>query len=228
MSTSSFFDDQHTAEQLPLPAYFRLLRRWEVQRVDVAAHLLPTGGKLLDIGCGDGELISKIGQDFAALTGTDVSPAALDQARARVANSSFADRVTWQVIDGSSRLPFADASFDRLVSLSTLQYIFDPEAFLSEAQRVLAKNGYLLIEVPNVAYLPQRLRLLCGYPIRTSFWPHGIDGGNLHYFTLDSLRSLVVRAGFKLVKHSGSGVFAAARTWRVSLLSGNIFLLAQK
>jgi SAM-dependent methyltransferase len=228
VSTSSFFDDQHTADQLPLPLHFRLLRRWEVQRVDVAARLLPKGGKLLDIGCGDGELIAKVGDGFDAVTASDVSPAALDQARERLGQAPFADRVTWQVIDGSARLPFADASFDKLVSLSTLQYIFDPEAFLREAHRVLTPSGLLLIEVPNMAYFPQRLRLLCGYPIRTSFWAHGIDGGNLHYFTLDSVAALVTNAGFKVLKHSGSGVFASVRTWRVSLLCGNIFLLAQK
>jgi hypothetical protein len=72
------------------------------------------------------------------------------------------------------------------------------------------------------------LRLLAGLPIRTSYWRHGIDGGNLHYFTVDSLRQQVERCGFQTQSISGSGVFASLRTWRVSLLCGNVFLLATR
>jgi hypothetical protein len=82
--------------------------------------------------------------------------------------------------------------------------------------------------VPNVTYLPQRLRLLAGRPIRTSYWRRGIDGGNLHYFTVESLTALVRAAGFTPRTLTGSGVMAPLRAWWVSLLSGNIFLLAQK
>jgi len=228
VSASSFFDDQHTSEQLPLPIWFRALRRWEVTRVDVAAALLPTGGALLDVGCGDGELASRAGQHFARVVATDVSAAAIEQARVRCADLPFAQALDFQVLDANQPLPFANASFDTVVSLSTLQYIFDPELFLREVQRVLLPDGKLLLEVPNMAYLPQRLRLLAGKPIRTSYWKHGIDGGNLHYFTLNSLEQLLSEAGFRSLRHTGSGVFAALRSWRPSLLCGNLFVLAAR
>lgn len=228
MSSSSFFDDQHTSDQLPLPLLFRALRRFEVTRVDVAARLLPSGGALLDVGCGDGELVSRAGQGFECIVATDVSAAAIEQARTRCQGLPWADRVDFRVLDGNQPLPFGPATFGTVVSLSTLQYIFDPEAFLREAHRVLLPGGKLLVEVPNMAYLPQRLRLLVGKPIRTSFWKHGIDGGNLHYFTLDSLVELLGKVGFHKLEHTGSGVFAALRTWRTSLLCGNVFVLAER
>jgi SAM-dependent methyltransferase len=228
VSTSSFFDDQHTSDQLPLPRWFRVLRRWEVTRVDVAAALLPAGRALLDVGCGDGELVARVGQHFAQIVASDVSGAALEQARARCAGLPDSPVIDFRVLDASQPLPFANASFDTAVSLSTLQYIVDPELFLRELQRVLVPGGKLLIEVPNMAYLPQRLRLLAGKPIRTSFWKHGIDGGNLHYFTLASLLELLAQAGFRPLRHTGSGVFAPLRSWRPSLLCGNLFVLAQR
>jgi SAM-dependent methyltransferase len=224
MSISGFFDSQHSADLLPLPLHYRLLRRFEHTRERVAADLLDGGDRLLDIGCGDGALIEMLNHRFRAIVGADISPQVVSTAAQ--AGSSASTR--WIVLDASRPLPFEDESFNSLVSLSTLQYIFDPAAFLSEARRLLVPGGHLLVETPNVAYLPQRLRLVAGRPIKTSYWRHGIDGGNLHYFTVDSLLQLLTDSGFEPIRTSGSGVFAALRTWRVSLLCGNIFVLARR
>ena len=218
---SQFFDEQHGDNLLPLPLHYRILRRFEVTREETAAALLPGGDALLDIGCGDGELVARVAERYPRIVGGDISPAVVEEASRR--RGAVA---RWMVLDASRTLPFADGSFSDVVALSTLQYLFDPAAFLREAHRVLRPGGRLLVETPNMAYLPQRLRLLAGRPIRTSFWKHGIDGGNLHYFTVDSLRDLVTAAGFTPSAVTGSGVFARARTWRVSLLCGNVFLLA--
>lgn len=220
---SQFFDAQHGEDLLPLPLHYRLLRRFEVTREEVAASLLPGGEALLDIGCADGEVIARVADRYRRIVGADISPAVVQEAAQR--RGAIA---RWSVLDASRALPFADGSFDAVVSLSTLQYLFDPAAFLREAHRLLRPGGRLLVETPNVAYLPQRLRLLAGQPIRTSFWKHGIDGGNLHYFTVDSLRELVRAAGFTPAAVTGSGVFATVRTWRVSLLCGNVFVAATR
>jgi methionine biosynthesis protein MetW len=223
MKRSRFFDDQHGTELLPLPLHFRLLRRFEVERLEVATRLCPAQGRVLDIGCGDGEFAAALARRGQPIVATDISPVALAEA-ARQHGSG----VRWLVVDASRALPFADSSFDVFVSLSTLQYVFDPTQLLSEAARVLRPNGTLLIEVPNMAYLPQRLRLLIGRPIKTSYWPHGIDGGNLHYFTVELLAGLITRAGFRVVTVTGSGVLAPVRTFWVSLLCGNMFVLATR
>lgn len=225
--TQSFFDDQFTSEMLPLPLYYRLLRRWEHTRVQVALRLLPAGKRLLDLGCAEGELVLAARDRFEQIVATDVSAAAIAQAERDAAERPGAP-IDFRVLDANQRLPFEDASFDVVTSLSTLQYIFDPELFLREVARVLAPSGKLLLEVPNVAYVRQRLRLLAGLPISTSFWKRGIDGGNLHYFTLDSLLALLSDAGFRKLEHTGSGIFAPLRTWRTSLLSANIFVLAER
>lgn len=225
--TKSFFDDQFTSELLPLPLYYRLLRRWEVGRLEVALKLLPSGGRLLDLGCAEGELVLAARDRFDRIVATDVSAAAIEEAQ-RSADGGRGAPIEFRVLDANLPLPFERASFEAVVSLSTLQYILDPELLLREIARVLVPSGKLLLEVPNVAYLRQRLRLLAGLPIHTSFWKRGIDGGNLHYFTLDSLVGLLADAGFRKLEHTGSGIFAPLRTWRTSLLSGNIFVLAER
>lgn len=223
MKTSDFFDAQHGENLLPLPPHYRLLRRFEVTREEAASELLTGGESLLDIGCGTGELITRVANRFGRIVAADVAPAVVHETANRCGPIA-----SWVVLDASRPLPFADESFSTVVSLSTLQYIFDPESLLCEAHRVLRPGGELVVETPNMAYLPQRMRLLAGRPIRTSFWKHGIDGGNLHYFTVDTLRALVTNAGFVASRVTGSGIFARLRTWRVSLLCGNIFVLATK
>jgi SAM-dependent methyltransferase len=217
----AFFDRQHGDDQRPLPLHFRLLRRFEQPREAAVAALLPGGRALLDVGCGDGTLARQVADRYAAITATDVSPAVLADARALAAGLPH---ISFAALDANAPLPYPDAAFDTVVSLSTLQYLFDPERFLAEARRVLAPGGTLVVEVPNMAYLPQRLRLLAGQPIRTSFWQHGIDGGNLHYFTGALLAALVRKAGFTVDRVTGSGVFAPLRSWRPSLLCGNLIV----
>jgi len=112
--------------------------------------------------------------------------------------------------------------------MSMIQYLFDPEEFLREIARILSPSGSFVLEVPNMAYLPQRLRLLVGKPIQTSLSSLGIDGGNLHYFTVRTIKQLLRTAGFKIRRVTGSGVLAPLRSWWVSLLSGDIVILAEK
>ena len=225
--TGSFFDRQHTGAQRPLPLHYRLLRRFERSREAAVAALLPGGHALLDVGCGNGTLERLVADRYQKIIATDVSGAVLGEARA-AAHPTAHVHVEFSELDANQPLPHADGSFDTVVSLSTLQYLFDPEAFLRETHRVLAPGGTLVIETPNMAYLPQRLRLLAGQPIRTSFWVGSIDGGNLHYFTAGLLVDLVRSAGFSVDRLTGSGVLAPIRTWRPSLLCGNLIVRASR
>ena len=227
MNEREFFDRQHTAEQRPLPLHFRLLRRFEQSRESAVAALLPGGRAMLDVGCGDGTLARQVAGRYDGITATDVSPAVLAEAQQATSASNIGN-IRFAELDANRPLPYPDAAFDTVVSLSTLQYLFDPEAFLAEVSRVLAPGGTLVVEVPNMAYLPQRLRLLAGLPIRTSFWTKGIDGGNLHYFTGALLAALVRRAGMTVDKLTGSGVFASIRSWRPGLLCGNLIVRGRR
>lgn len=223
MKTSDFFDAQHDDDLLPLPVHYRLLRRFEVTRDEVASSLLTGGESLLDVGCGAGQVVKSVANRFNRVVAADIAPRIIRDTARRCGPIA-----SWTVLDASRPLPFADETFSNVVALSMLQYIFSPESLLREVHRVLRPRGEILVETPNIAYFPQRLRLLAGRPIRTSFWKHGIDGGNLHYFTVDTLRTLVTEAGFLPTRITGSGILAQIRTWRVNLLCGNIFVLAVK
>ena len=56
----------------------------------------------------------------------------------------------------------------------------------------------------------------------------GWDGGHLHYFIKKTLSKALTESGFKILKISGSGLFAKFRNWWPSLLTGDLVIKAQK
>lgn len=96
---------------------------------------------VLDFGCGNGELLSKISKAVAAhsrLLGTDASEAAIEQARLA---DSAADFECQKFTDA---LGYADEAFDIVVSVDTLECIPNKSALLAEVARVLRPGGRVL------------------------------------------------------------------------------------
>jgi SAM-dependent methyltransferase len=92
----------------------------------------------LDVGCGEGRFCRLLRARGIATTGLEPTPALLATARARDPGGCY--------VDGRAEaLPFADASFDLVVSYLTLIDIPDAEAAIAEMARVLRPGGRLLV-----------------------------------------------------------------------------------
>jgi len=102
---------------------------------------------VLDIACGEGYGSALIARHAAHVTGADISPPTIAHARARYAGDAKLD---FREADCAA-LPFADASFDVVVSFETLEHIAAQEAFLDEIRRVLRPEGLVVISCPNKA-----------------------------------------------------------------------------
>jgi len=106
------------------------------------ASTLVRGLRVLDAGCGEGygpDLLAAAGGE---VVGVDLEPEIVHRARARY------PRVTFDIANLVS-LPYPDASFDAVVSLQVIEHLHTPQEFLSEAKRVLAPGGRLIISTPN-------------------------------------------------------------------------------
>ncbi len=111
--------------------------------VEATLRRLGTGpiGRLLDVGCGTGALLASVagGAADAEPCGVDLSGEMLAIARAKTPRGV-------RLVQGSAdRLPFADASFDVVVSTSVFHYFRRPQDALGEASRVLRPGGTLVI-----------------------------------------------------------------------------------
>ena len=106
---------------------------------------LNSGHRLLDVGCGDGYLTTKFARHARQVTGIDPDTAMLTDARTLHAEPNV------EYDAGSAeKLPYADASFDRVVAVSVVEHFDSPEGGLKEMSRVLKPGGVLAISVDSL------------------------------------------------------------------------------
>ena len=118
------------------------------QRIDWALEGLGPGLRLLDLGCGSGELLSaaaaRTGGDGLSV-GMDLTPEMLALARSRIGRA--VGLLEGNVLQG---LPFGDRSFHRITSLNLVQELptgYIP-SFLAEVYRVLMLGGAFRAVIP--------------------------------------------------------------------------------
>jgi ubiquinone/menaquinone biosynthesis C-methylase UbiE len=140
------------------------------------------GQRVLDLGCGTGDLSADLAGTGADVIAADVAQAALDRARSRHPGLQL------RKLEIDAELPFADGAFDVVFSSEVFEHVADTARWLSEVRRVLAPRGRVLLTTPSHG----RLRLLAG----------GIEryseplGDHLHLYTARSLRTLLADFGF--------------------------------
>jgi ubiquinone/menaquinone biosynthesis C-methylase UbiE len=103
-------------------------------------HLPPGKVDMLDIGCGNGALLSALADRIASGVGVDESAKIIERARRKNAKNPH---VSFEQIDGPV-LPFPDNSFDVVTSLMSFRYL-DWDPLLAEIKRVMRPGGKLLI-----------------------------------------------------------------------------------
>jgi len=204
------------------------LIKFNEDRDKTAFNMLPPRVEtFLDIGCNDGNFLIYTHEKYKHGFGVDISRNIIKTAQKNVYSHGLSSKILIKRADIEMGLPFRHEQMDLVTCLAVIEHLFDPQKAFIEIGRVLKKGGYLIVEVPNLAWLPRRLALLFGVRPRTS-WDAGLDGGHISYFTFDSLQKLLEDSGFKVLKIGCSGVFAKLRYIYPSLLSGNIIFLAKK
>ncbi len=117
--------------------------RWVAVAERLAAHYgLQPGARILDVGCAKGFLLHdlKAVVPDASVAGLDISRYALEHA---------VDDVRGRLVEGTAaRLPYADKSFDLVVSINTLHNlrVFDLESALREIERVGRGPTYIVVD----------------------------------------------------------------------------------
>jgi ubiquinone/menaquinone biosynthesis C-methylase UbiE len=152
---------------------------------------------LLDLGCGEGDFLAQARTAFAFKTGAgaDVSDHVLGIARGKHPELEF-----HQIVAG--RLPFADAAFDVVQSMSVLEHVLDLPAVLGEVARVLKPGGHFICYTTDFNWLKQVL-------IAALFWDKYFDPLSPHvrYLKRESLRKLLEAAGLHEVHYSWNGSY---------------------
>lgn len=118
-------------------------------------------GRVLDAGCGSGGTALSIAEEVAFAVGLDISPRFSDSGT-KLAREKRIKNVAFTQGDGL-KLPYANESFDVVLSHSVIEHLPSAEAYIAECSRVLKRGGrFYLSTAPTLslagAHLP-RLRL---------------------------------------------------------------------
>lgn len=158
---------------------------------DLVLSMLPPleGTRVLDVGCGDGELTQKLAELGADVIGVDVNPDMVAVAQRRRSG-------TYKVADATA-LPFDDETFDVVIAVTVLCVCDDPKILVGEMARVLKPGGRSVIgELGKFSLwaLSRRLRGLAG----NRMWQE------TRFFTMAELAALVAGADMDIQATRGA------------------------
>jgi len=181
-----------------LQAYYEQPELWvdypeEKDKVQEIIQSIPSEVQsILDVGCGNGNLVNTIVSDFSSkfkpVVGMDISTEALKYVRSE------------KFLGGISQLPFKDSSFDLVIASEVLEHLpySDLREGISEIQRV--SNRYIIITVPNDEDLESDLRCC----------PNCFCWFNKHFhmnsFNKSKLNKLFNQAQMKYIKKIGPDI----------------------
>jgi len=157
--------------------WYRGRRRILIERIERLP--LSERPRLLEVGCGSGELLPHL-RRFGPVTGVDLNPDAAEYAR---------DRGKGEVLVGTvESLPFGPREFELVTCLDVLEHVADDGLALAELRRVTAHGGLLLAAVP-------------AYPALWS--PHDVAAGHVRRYRRGELDATATRAGWSRVEETG-------------------------
>lgn len=163
-----------------------------MQTVDFKYFQLEQGDVVLDLGCGEGRHVyACYAEQAVQVVGVDLSLQDLCTAQARYSPLVEKENTQKQLafLNGNAlQLPFADATFDKVICSEVLEHIPDYEGVLKEIQRVLKPGGLFAASVPR--FWPE---WLCWH---FSDEYHENEGGHIRIFLEAQLRRKIENEGF--------------------------------
>ncbi|HSL31917.1 MAG TPA: class I SAM-dependent methyltransferase [Anaerolineales bacterium] len=182
----------------------RFWHRGKLTMIDllISPHLIE-GSRLLEIGCGAGNLLLQASVPGSYPVALDLSMQALTFVRSRLEGAlsgaeAPAGYACAQAVGES--LPFISGSFDCVLMSEVLEHLAAPEISVCEALRVLRPGGRLLITTPNYRSFWPVMEWLVD---RLNMAPKMAGEQHISRFHPSSLEQLLVESGLRL-EYSGS------------------------
>ena len=191
--------------------------------IEVIKNWIAKESEVLDLGCGDGEILSILSSELGAITlGIEINQKDINRCIQLGVN------VIQQDIDGGLN-NFSDKSFDTVIMSQTIQVLKEPKKALSEVTRIGRES---IVTIPNFGFWSTRLSLLFSgkMPITSSLPDNWHDTPNIHLCTIRDFEILCSQCEINIQEKcffNGSGkesalaklnpnLFAATAMYKIS------------
>lgn len=187
----------------------------ERRDLELIAELVPTGSRVLDLGCGNGALLALL-RDTRGCSGYGIE---LDDDKLLAAVQRGLNVIQRNLEEGLGI--FEDDSFDVVLQLDTLQNLRNTEAMLRETARV-GRIG--IVSFPNFAHWPNRLRVASGrMPVTKKLPYEWYDTPNIRVGTYADFEVLARKNDLRIIESFGLHDGRAVRRWPNLLGSTAVF-----
>ncbi len=172
-STHPFYFEKRTQEGL---AGYRTYLDYVEQFIE--------GGRMLDVGCGDGPFFQMADRKRWEFYGLDSSLKAYEH---------FKNNPLVRFYHGTiETAPYPDAFFDIVFSIDSIEHVKNPMMYLKTIYRVLKPSGILCLNTVNIKNPVARKK--------REKWVQFTPPGHLYYFSPKAIKMYLKKAGFKVLK----------------------------
>ena len=167
--------------------------------INILKNLDTSNTELLDVGCGNGVLTSKISKFFKHTTGIDLSGTGVE----------FAQKLN------NEKLNFQNISLDEMIerkkkfkfisSFEVIEHQYLPDDFLNKIYQLLEDDGTFLVTTPYNGYIKNLIISILGKHDWhfNPLWRHG----HIKFFSVNTLTSILNECNFEVIKKNFSGRF---------------------
>ena len=187
----------------------------EQSTMEALARLVPHGSRVLDLGCGNGAMLSYL-QRERGCTGYGVE---IDDANVLACVQRGVDVIQLNLDEGLAM--FDDNSFDVVLQIDTLQHLRNAEVMLRETARI-GRQG--IVAFPNFAHWPNRLSVLLGrMPVTRRLPYQWYDTPNIRVGTFKDFEVLALKNQLRIIDAFGLQNGAVRRVAPNALASTAVF-----
>ncbi|TNE32618.1 MAG: methionine biosynthesis protein MetW [Alphaproteobacteria bacterium] len=189
--------------------------------LEVIAHNIAPGSRVLDIGCGDGSLLAElVKRHDVDARGLEIDPVLVERCVARGLSVVQGDA-------DSDLADYPDRGFDYAILSQTLQTAARPDRMLEDLLRV---GRRAFVSFPNFAHWRTRSALMFGgrMPVTRALPVSWYETENIHHATIRDFHDLIGKMGVQIEQswyfNGGQGISPLGANWRAEFA---VFLLSR-